>query len=94
MDQKHIYGTFHTKVSRRVVPNLVRETIDESNIDYVKGGVLADLSEGKLISSLSPVHDHIAGGTGIECCGNSRGKKRRGGGGAGDGRSRHDYGVN
>jgi hypothetical protein len=53
---------FYTKVGVWVIANLVGKAVDESNVDYIDGGIRAGPGERALVSSLSPVHNHIGTG--------------------------------
>jgi hypothetical protein len=66
---------FFTKVGVWVIANLVREAVDESNVDYINGWVHADRGERTLVSSLSPVYSHIVTRREAERCRCGRGQK-------------------
>jgi hypothetical protein len=53
---------FYTEVGVWVIANLVGKAVDEGNVDYIDGGIRAGPGERALVSSLSPVHNHIGTG--------------------------------
>jgi hypothetical protein len=78
-----IGSTGVTKVSARVIANLVREVVDEGDVDDINAGILADIGEIELVISLSPVHGDIVAAGGV-CCRSSGSQDGCSGGSAGE----------
>lgn len=78
----------------RIISNLLREAVDEADVDDVDTGITADLRQGNLVTALSPVYGDVLGRCGIVCGGGSRGQKPSCNGSTCEGGERHDYVIN